>query len=138
MDIPHIDPQAAAFARKNRLVSGDAIDPIGVLDMLEERERQGHPVKCPASFLKAMSHEGSRFSSLAEFPRGVLLRVCHNSSDGTFRVGDIVWRDKDPLPSGLDGINFWRESACLDAEFCDAALVGAQFERTTWVARNMR
>ena len=78
MDMTHIDLRAAAFARENQLITGGAIDPMGILDMLEERERQGHQVKCPVSFLKAMSHEGTRFTSLAEFPRGVLLRVCHN------------------------------------------------------------
>ena len=127
-----MDLQVIEFARNNDLISGDIFDPVEILDLLEERERKGDRLKCPPFFMKALSHDGMQFTSLSEFPRWEMLRVCRDSKDHTFCVGDIVWRDRNLLPSKMDGINFWRDAACLDEEDCVESLVGAHFERTTW------
>lgn len=69
------------------------------------------------------------FTCLSDFPIGAVLRVTHDSDDGTFSAGDLCWRSRK-RPGGLDGINFVQAAACLDEPDCAPALVGAQFEES--------
>lgn len=80
--------------------------------------------KTPKYMRDACSCDGMQFDSLSEFPKGKVLRVCREGKNKDFLVGDIVWRSK----KGIDGINFYQEAGCLDAEFCDEALKGVHFE----------
>ena len=93
----------------------------------EKLERIGRKKKVPKYLREAASCDGLSFPSLSEFPCGQLYRVCRDSLDGTFLVGDLVWRS-NPKPGIPDGINFVQEAGCLDAEYCDKALKGAMFE----------
>lgn len=122
-----IDKRAYDFADRQGLLSFGTFHPLSILDTLEKCELDGRKIKCPKYFLDALAHDGYTFASLNDFPRGETLRVCRSSQDGTFHIGDVVWRDETPS-GGLDGINFLRERACLDAEDCFEALKGAHFE----------
>ena len=93
----------------------------------EKLERIGRKKKVPKYLREAVSCDGLSFSTLSEFPCDKLYRVCRDSLDGTFLVGDLVWRSA-PKPGIPDGINFVYEAGCLDAEYCDKALQGAMFE----------
>ena len=87
--------------------------------------------KMPKYFRQAISREGLRFESLKDMPTGKVFLVCHDSDDGTFQVGMLVWReDPEKVPGHLDGINFVSEGGCLDEGFCNEALKGAMFEDT--------
>lgn len=83
--------------------------------------------KVPKYFRDAVSCCGKTFDNLDSFPQDVMLRVCHDSDDGTFQVGDLVWRHSGKHANS-DGINFVREAGCLEPEDCDKALRGAHFE----------
>ena len=96
------------------------------------RDRFENPAvskKTPKYFLEAISCNGLTFSDLDSFPQDVVLRVCRGSTDGTFQVGDLVWRHIGKHPNS-DGINFVQDAACLEAGECAGALKGAHFERT--------
>ena len=90
-------------------------------------ERMSRKKKVPKYFRDAISCDGLTFSSLHEFPCNQMLRVCRDSNDGTFQVGDLVWRST-PKKGFPDGINFVKEAGCLDGEYCSDALKGAMFE----------
>lgn len=96
------------------------------------RDRFENPAvakKAPKYFLEAISCDGLTFADLDSFPQDIVLRVCRCSNDGTFRVGDLVWRHVGKH-SNSDGINFVQDAACLEAGECDEALKGAHFEQT--------
>lgn len=121
-----IDQRVYSYAKKNGLLNGTMFDKNHILNLLEKPQQLK---KAPQYFREAVSKDGKVFSSLQEFPKDKVFRVCHDSKDGTFRTGALVWRGA-PAPGGLDGINFIQEAACLDAEFCDKALEGACFEES--------
>lgn len=90
----------------------------------------GRKKKVPKYLRDEVSFEGGRsFKTLDEFPCGKPFRCCRDSKDGTFQVGDTVWRD-EPRPGIPDGLNIAQAAGCLDAEFCKAALEGALFEES--------
>lgn len=119
-----IDGRVYQYAEKHNLLYGDKFSPAYIRDVLAQK---GHKLRIPRYFCEAISCDGLAFNCLADFPRNKKLRVCRASDDGTFRIGDVVWRP-DAVPGFCDGINFVQEAACLDAQCCDQALRGAMFE----------
>ena len=83
----------------------------------------------PRNHYEVAFEGGLNFKTLDEFPCGKPFRCCRDSKDGTFQVGDTVWRD-EPRPGLPDGLNIAQAAGCLDAEFCEAALEGALFEES--------
>lgn len=120
-----ISQRAFQYADKHGLL--DTFAMFNKMVVRERLERIGRKKKIPKYLREAASCDGVSFSSLAEFPCGQMYRVCRDSLDGTFLVGDLVWRS-NPKPGIPDGINFANEAGCLDAECCDKALKGAMFE----------
>ena len=120
-----ISQRAFQYADKYGLLDNHASFNARVIR--ERLERIGRKKKIPKYLREAASCDGLSFPSLSEFPCGQLYRVCRDSLDGTFLVGDLVWRS-NPKPGILAGINFVQEAGCLDAEYCDKALKGAMFE----------
>ena len=119
-----VEQRAYQYAEKHSLLDMGALNTTAARGKLEKICRKK---KVPKYFRDAVSCDGLTFSSLAEFPYGQMYRVCHDSLDGSFLVGDLVWRS-EPKPGKLDGINFVQEAACLDEELCNEALKGAMFE----------
>ena len=120
-----ISQRAFQYADKHGFLDTFAV--FNTRTVREKLERIGRKKKVPKYLREAASCDGLSFPSLAEFPWGQLYRVCRDSLDGTFLVGDLVWRS-NPKPGIPDGINFVQEAGCLDAEYCDKALKGAMFE----------
>lgn len=120
-----ISQQAFQYADKHGFLDTFAV--FNTRTVREKLERIGRKKKVPKYLREAASCDGLSFPSLSEFPCGQLYRVCRDSLDGTFLVGDLVWRS-NPKPGIPDGINFVQEAGCLDAEYCDKALKGAMFE----------
>ena len=120
-----ISQRAFQYADKHGFLDTFAV--FNTRTVREELERIGRKKKVPKYLREAASCDGLSFPSLSEFPCGQLYRVCRDSLDGTFLVGDLVWRS-NPKPGIPDGINFVQEAGCLDAEYCDKALKGAMFE----------
>ena len=112
-------------AKKYHLLTGDK---FSIPDIFAKLEKMPNYDVLPKYFTEFISYDGESFPSLAEFPQGVVYRVCRGNA--TFPVGALVWRDT-ALMNGLDGINFVQEAACLDDEFCDEALQGVMFDATT-------
>ena len=121
-----VDARAYQYAGKHSLLRGVQWDRNAIMRGLEDPSQYR---KAPKYLREALSAEGKQFSSLEDFPVGTVLRCCRDSKDGTFRVGCLAWRSalRESVP---DGINIRQEAACLDAEFCSSALVGAHFEET--------
>lgn len=120
-----ISQRAFQYADKHGLLDTFAV--FNTRTVREKLERIGRKKKVPKYLREAASCDGLSFPSLSEFPCGQLYRVCRDSLDGIFLVGDLVWRS-NPKPGIPDGINFVQEAGCLDAEYCDKALKGAMFE----------
>lgn len=120
-----ISQRAFQYANKYGLL--DTHTSFSARDIRGKLERIGRKKKVPKYLREAASCDGLSFSSLTEFPCGQMYRVCRDSLDGTFLVGDLVWRSI-PKPGVPDGINFVQGAGCLDAEHCDAALKEAMFE----------
>lgn len=120
-----ISQRAFQYADKHGFLDTFAV--FNTRTVREKLERIGRKKKVPKYLREAASCDGLSFPSLSEFPCGQLYRVCRDSLDGTFLVGDLVWRS-NPKPGIPDGINFVQEAGCLDAEYCDKALKGAMFE----------
>lgn len=118
-----IDGRVYQYAEKHNLLYGGKFSPAYIREMLEQKRK----LRIPKYFCEAIACDGLSFDCLAQFPRNKKLRVCRASKDGTFQIGDLVWRSDD-TPGTCDGINFVQNAACLDAEFCDQALQGALFE----------
>ena len=117
-----MDQRVYDYAQKKNLLTGNTFSVFHIFQKLHVRRYY-----FPKYFRDAIAHDGMSFGSLEEFSKNEVLMVCKDSRDGTFQVGMLVWRG-EPAPGDLDGINFIYEAACLDAEFCDAALEGAMFE----------
>lgn len=120
-----ISQRAFQYANKHGLLDTHAS--FNARAIREKLGRIGRKKKVPKYLREAASCNGLSFSSLAEFPCGQMYQVCRDSLDGTFLVGDLVWRST-PKPGVPGGLNFVQEAGCLDAEHCDAALKGAMFE----------
>ena len=120
-----ISQRAFQYADKHGLLDTHASFNAKVVR--EKLERIVRKKKIPKYLRDAVTCDGFSFSSLAEFPSNQMYRVCRDSSDGSFLVGDLVWRST-PRPGVPDGLNFVQEAGCLDAEDCDDALKGAMFE----------
>lgn len=122
-----IDARVYAYAAKNDMLFRGCFEPLEVRTIFE---KIGRKKKVPQYFRDAIAADGMTFSSLDQFPVETFLRVCRDSNDGTFMVGDVVWRSK-PQPGRMDGINFVQKSGCLDKELCQESLRGgAMFEET--------
>lgn len=109
------------YANKNSLLDMGTFFAESVRRTLSHKKNYR---KTPKYVRDACSCDGMQFKSLCEFPKGEVLRVCREGKGKDFMVGDIVWRSK----KGTDGINFYQEAGCLDAEYCDEALQGVHFE----------
>ena len=123
-----VDAKNFEYAKKNDMLVGGVWMARDIIKALE------NPVqyrKAPKYLRAAVALDGMQFSSLSEFPAGEVLRCVRDSKDHSFRVGALVWRSQ-PRPGYPDGINIRQENGCMDAEFCDAALQGACFERTSY------
>lgn len=120
-----ISQRTFQYADKHGLLDTFAV--FNARTVREKLERIGREKKVPKYLREAVSCDGLSFSSLSEFPCDKLYRVCRDSLDGTFLVGDLVWRSTQK-PGVPDGLNFVQEAGCLDAEYCDKALQGAMFE----------
>lgn len=90
-------------------------------------EHIGRKKKVPEDLREAASCDGLSYSSMLEFPCSQMCWVCRDSLDGTFLVGDLVWRSTTK-PGYPDGLIFVQEVGCLGAGCCDKALQGAMFE----------
>lgn len=120
-----ISQRAFQYAAKHGLL--DTFAMFNARVVREKLERIGRKKKVPKYLREAASCDGLSFSSLSEFPCNQMYRVCRGSLDGTFLVGDLIWRST-PKPGFPDGLNFVQEAGCLDAEYCDKALQDAMFE----------
>ena len=119
-----IEQRVYDYAKKHDLLNGFTFSPYHIRTLMEKKRRTFKP---PKYFIAAISYNGMEFASLRDFPCERILRVCKESTDGTFRIGDLVWRD-EPHTGVPDGINFIQDASCLRAESCDKALQGARFE----------
>lgn len=117
--------RAFQYAAKHGLLNTFALFDARVIR--EKLEYLGRKKKVPKYLREAVSCDGLSFSSLLEFPCNQMYRVCRDSLDSTFLVGDLVWRSPSK-PGVPDGLNFKQEAGCLDAEYCVKALQGAMFE----------
>lgn len=124
-----IEDRVYKYAQKHHLLIGGKMPTFSPENIRKQFEKPAVARKAPKYFLEAISCDGLTFSNLDSFPQNVVLRVCRGSDDGTFRVGDLVWRHIGTHPCS-DGINFVQEAACLEAEECVGALKGAHFEQS--------
>lgn len=120
-----VSQRAFQYAAKHGLLDSFAM--FNARAIRGKLERIGRKKKVPKYLREAASCDGLSFSFLAEFPCNQMYRVCRDSLDGAFLVGDLVWRSPQK-PGVPDGLNFVQEAGCLDTEHCDAALKGAMFE----------
>lgn len=114
------------YAAKHGLLRGSKFARNDIVVALRDKK---HYRKTPKYFRDFLAYDGESFASLADFPIGVMFAVSRDSDNGEFQMGDIVWRSNPEKFGGADGINFKQIAVCLEAEYCDAALKGAQFER---------
>ena len=119
-----IEKRAYDYADKHRLLEYGSFNRTTIRWKLERFVRKK---KVPKYFRDAAACDGLTFSSLEEFPCNQMYRVCRDSLDGSFLVGDLVWRS-NLKPNMPDGINFLQDAGCLDGEICEKALKGAMFE----------
>lgn len=125
-----VEERVYEYAKKHHLLlPGKRYGTFSPEFIRERFENTTAAKKAPRYFLNAISCDGMTFADLDSFPQDVVLRVCRGSIDGTFQVGDLVWRHLGTHPNS-DGINFLQDAACLEARECAEALKGAHFEQT--------
>ena len=126
-----IEARAYAYAQKAGLLGRGSRPFFDTLELRTALERPKVARSAPKYFRAAVSCKGLSFSSLDDFPRGIVLRVCHDSANGEFIVGELVWRDTAPMVGG-DGLNIVQGAGSIDVGEATENLKGAQFEHTAY------
>jgi hypothetical protein len=82
--------------------------------------------KAPKYFRDGIACDGYAFRNLREMLLERFWLCCRDSDDGTFRVGDVVYRNSGK-DQGFAGITIRQTGDRVEADRCDVALQGAKF-----------
>lgn len=80
----------------------------------------------PKWFRDCISCHGEQYSSLSQFPEGVVMRVCRDGDDQTLQVGQVIYKGKNNADWVLNCAGIY--ASWLDESDANRALVGACFE----------
>ena len=114
------------YARKHELTRGSI---FCRRDILLKMSKKKYHRKTPKYFRNAIAEEGLTMRAMEDFQRNQRYFVVRDSNDGTFQIGDVVWRD-NLREDGQERLVSGNVDLSLLSGELEQALEGAMFEES--------